>query len=593
MSSQPTSSVSPSRSTGGGFLFETVGSAPILTAEAASENQRLFYRTAMQFMRDGVMPQAGAIEAKKPGVLRKVLEQSAEIGLLAMEFPEAYGGLGADVTTSMMVGEASTLLASWSVTLGAQTGIGTLPILWFGNAAQKQKYLPKLGTGEWVSAYALTETGSGSDALGARTKAVLTPDGKHYLLNGSKQFITNAGFADVFIVFAKVDGEKFTCFIVDRDTPGFSIGAEEHKMGIRGSSTCPLILEDAKVPVENVVGEVGRGHKIAFNILNHGRLKLGVSVGGAIRHQLAAAYTYATERKQFGKALTEFGLIREKLSRMAVQSYANESMAYRTTGLIDAQMSGITAEAPEHDAKLIAAIEEFAIESSILKVSGSETYFSVIDDAVQVHGGYGFVEEFPVERAYRDNRIYRIFEGTNEVNRMLVTGMLLKRAMKGLVPLFEESGKAKTDFGSKALANEARAVESLKAIARFVLGVAVEAYGPAIESEQVVMASVADILIDTYALDSMVTRTWQATGDDKALATARQAAVTVHAQDVWARAMGRARKVLAAASAVEELEKNLAKLETFGTLPVVNTVALSEVVYSSVAEKSGYPFNDW
>jgi alkylation response protein AidB-like acyl-CoA dehydrogenase len=586
---------------GGAFLIQEVGSTPIMAPERFTEEQRLYYRTASQFAREQVLPRADEIEKKTraPELLRELLAKAGELGLLMIDIPEQYGGLGLDKTTSLLVAEAKSIYGAWSVTFGGHTGIGSLPIVWFGNKEQKQKYLPRLATGEWVAAYALTETGSGSDALGAKTKAVLSADGKHWVLNGSKQFITNAAFADVFIVFAKVDGEKFTGFIVDRETPGMSVGPEEHKMGIRGSSTCPLIFEDAKVPRENVLGEIGKGHKIAFNILNLGRLKLGVGVIGGMKHQLAAALRYAQDRKQFQTAIAQFPLIREKFARMATSIYAVESMAYRTSGLIDARLAGEDKAAPDHDAKTIAAIEEYAIESSILKVAGSEGLCMLVDEAVQIHGGYGFIEEFPVERAYRDQRVNRIFEGTNEINRMLITGMLLKRTMKGQLPLFDAATAIDEELatrnlpraqGSDALATEALAAEYLKRLAIYATKVAAEAYGTELEQHQEILAAVADVAIDAFAIDSMVTRTRQAAGAG-ALDPVRVAMVRSYCVEAQPRSLAAARKALCSSAKGDELTAHLSKAALLDFFTPYDPAQVREAIVKGVEEQGGYPIN--
>src|SRR5262245_39121232 len=460
------------------------------------------------------------MEKKKDPLLPKhLLRKAGEVGLLSADIPVEYGGLALDKTTSALVAEAQAMLGSWSVTFGAHVAIGTLPIVWFGIPAQKQRYLPRSASGEWVGAYALTETGSGSDALGARTKAVKSPDGQHWILDGSKQFITNAGFADFFVVFAKVDGEKFTGFIVDRDAPGLTVGPEEHKMGIRGSSTCSLIFEGCKIPVENVLGEIGKGHRIAFNILNWGRLKLGAGVVGGMKLQVANALRYAQERKQFQKPIVTFPLLREKFARMSMLGYAVESMVYRTTGLIDQRLSGVDKAAPDHDQRTIDAVEEFAIEASINKVFGSEALWLIVDEAVQIHGGYGFIEEFPVERAARDVRVNRIFEGTNEINRVLIAGTLLKRAVKGQLPLFAvgaslaeelDRGTFPAPSVQHDLTAEATAAEHLKRLAVYSLKVVAETFGPELEQHQEALAAVADVVTDAFALESMVLRARQA-----------------------------------------------------------------------------------
>jgi alkylation response protein AidB-like acyl-CoA dehydrogenase len=584
--------------TGGAFLVSEVGAAEIVTPETFSEEQRLYYKTALQFAKEQVLARADRLEAKDNALLRSLLAEAGALGLLMIDIPEAYGGLGLDKTTSLLVAEASSVYGAWSVTIGAHTGIGTLPIVWFGNPAQKAKYLPKLATGEWVAAYALTETGSGSDALGARTKAVLSEDGQHYVLNGSKQFITNAAFADVFVVFAKVDGDRFTGFIVDRDTPGLVIGAEEHKMGIRGSSTCALTFEDARVPAANVLGEIGRGHKIAFNILNLGRLKLGAGVVGGMKHALDEALAYAQERKQFKTPIVRFGLIREKLAKMVTHTYAVEAMAYRTGGLIDARLAGEDKGAADHDQKIIEAIEQYAVEASILKVAGSEALDMATDEAVQIHGGYGFISEYPVERAYRDARINRIFEGTNEINRMLLVGMLLKRTMKGELPLMEfaaaldeelQTGNLPRIRAADELAQDALSAEHLKRLAVYATKVALEVWGPEIEQHQEVLACVADIIMDAFALDSLVTRTRQAAQNGK-LDPARVAAVRLYAMEAQPRAFERARRALCSAVQGEALEGHLAKIRQLDRFTPADPAALRETLMARIDEAGGYPF---
>jgi alkylation response protein AidB-like acyl-CoA dehydrogenase len=583
---------------GASFLLTPVSKAPpIHTPESFTEDQRQFFRTAQKFMEEKVLPQAARIEKKDYVLMRELLREAGELGLLTIDLQETYGGLGLEKTTSMLVTEASATLGSWTVTIGGQTGIGTLPIVWFGNEAQKRKYLPKLGTAEWVSAYALTETGSGSDALGAKTKAVLSADQKTYLLSGSKQFITNAAFADVFIVFAKVDGTKFTAFIVDKGTPGLSIGPEEHKMGIRGSSTCPLILEQAQVPVENVLGEIGKGHKIAFNILNYGRLKLGAAVNGAMKDQLKSTLRYAQDRKQFNTPILQFALVREKLARMTTITYVNEAMAYRTTGDIDDLMKGVDPGGTDYDAKTIAAIEEFAIEASILKVFGSEAVCAVADDALQIHGGYGYVEEFSVERSYRDARINRIFEGTNEINRMLVTGMLLKRTMKGQLGLLDlaqavddglRAGQSPKVEGVKdGLSEEARAVEVLKWLAVYPLKLAVEAFGTELEQQQELLATIADIVMDAFGLESAVLRTRQATSD----LPVRTAMTRRFAIEALARSYHRARLAVCAATPLEAQADALKRLGALDVFLPHDPVALREAIVVSVETAGGYPFS--
>jgi alkylation response protein AidB-like acyl-CoA dehydrogenase len=583
--------------TGGAFLLHEVGSTAVSSPEMFTEEQRLYLKTAIQFSREQVLPLSDRIEAKDNALLRDLLRRAGELGLLMIDIPEAYGGLGLDKTTSLLLAESMSQQGSWSVTFGAHVGIGTLPIVWFGNEAQKAKYLPKLATGEWVAAYALTEQGSGSDALGAKTKAVLSPDGTHYVLNGSKLYITNAAFADVFVVFAKVNGDKFTGFIVERSTPGFTVGPEEHKMGIRGSSTCPLYFEDARVPVENVLGEIGRGHKIAFNILNYGRLKLGAGVLGGMKIAMEETFRFAQERKQFNTPIMRFPLTREKFARMSSLMYALESMTYRTAGLVDARLKGRDRQAKDYDAHVIAAIEEYAIESSIMKVFGSEALGYVVDDAVQIHGGAGYIEEYPIERAYRDARINRIFEGTNEINRMLITGLLLKRAVKGELPLLAVAQSVEEELGQgivpkarreDALAAEERAAECLKRMALYGLKVAAETFGTELEQHQEVLAGLSDVVMDAFALDSMVTRTRQC-AENGNMNAARVAMTRLYGMDAMARSFERTRRALCASVQGEVLEGHLKKLAPLQLFAPYNPAELREAVVTAVEQAGGYP----
>jgi alkylation response protein AidB-like acyl-CoA dehydrogenase len=581
---------------GGAFLFHPPGSTRITTPETFTEEQRLLQKTGLQFCKEQVLPRAAAIEAKEPGLLQSLVRQAGELGLLMIDIPEAYGGLGGDKTTSLLAAECNSLMGSWSVTFAAHTGIGTLPILWYGTPAQKAKWLPKLATGELVAAYALTEPGSGSDALGAKTRAVKSADGESWVLSGSKLYITNAAFADVFVVFAKVDGEKFTAFVVEKGTPGLTVGPEEHKMGIRGSSTCPLFLEEARIPAENLLGEVGKGHKIAFNILNLGRLKLGAAVLGGMKLQLGNALRFAQERKQFKTPVAQFPLLREKFARMAASIYAIETMTYRTTGLIDAVLARQKG-AGEDPGPTIAAIEEFAVESSILKVMGSEALGVLVDDAVQIHGGAGFIEEYPVERAYRDARINRIFEGTNEINRMLVTGMLLKRAVKGELQLFPAAEEAERMLsarqlpmpsGSDAVAEAAGDAQALKLAALACLKVAAERFGPEIDQHQEVMAAIADVVMDAYAVDSMVARTRQAASSD-GLDPVRVAMTRAWTADAMARSGERARRALCSSSEGAALEAHLGRIAPLFAFHPFDPVALRETIVRAAESAGGYP----
>jgi alkylation response protein AidB-like acyl-CoA dehydrogenase len=571
---------------GGAFLVEPAGRTPVFAVENLSEDQRASYAAMREFTEREVVPNIERLERKDLPFLRELLRKAGELGLLSGEIPEAYGGLALDVTTAMLMSEATSLLASWSVTVGAHTGIGSLPIVYFGNEAQKKKYLPKLATAEWVAAYALTEPTSGSDALGARMAAALSADGQFYVLDGAKQFITNAGLADVFVVFAKIDGDKFTGFIVERSSPGLTVGPEEHKMGIRGSSTCPLFFDACRVPAENVLGEIGKGHRIAFNILNLGRLKLGVGSVGGSRNTLGEALRYVRERTQFGKALIEFPLIREKVARAAAAIYALESMAYRTTGMIDARI-GASTGAGGHERR-IRAIEEYSIESSILKVMGSETLSAVVDEALQMHGGYGYIEGSHIERAYRDVRINRLYEGTNEINRMLITGMLLKRGLKGQLPLAEATAALDQPLPrfEGALADLSLAAEQLKRLALLTLKVAVERFGPDIEAREEVLAATADVVSEAFALDSAVARTHQVDPQNRL----RRALVNLYAFDALPRAAARARTALSCSAEGGALASNLEQVESLTRGAPIDPSVEREAIVGPMLDKGGYPF---
>ena len=501
---------------GGRFLTEERDPQDVFTPEDFSEEHRQIAKTAIDFTQNEVLPATGEIEAKNFAVTRGLLRKAGELGLMSVDIPEAYGGLEMDKVTSALIAESISKLASFSVAFSAHVGIGTLPIVWYGTEEQKRKYLPKLATGEWIGAYALSESSSASDAMNCRTRAVLSPDGKHYVLNGEKMWITNSGFADLFTVFAKVDGEKFSAFLIERHTPGFSVGAEEHKLGIRGSSTCPLILADCQVPVENLLGEVGKGHYIAFNILNIGRFKLGAACVGGARHSLQDAIGYAKERKAFGKAIAEFGLIQEKLAESAAGIYAGESMVYRTIGMIDAALADVDAAAEGASREIQKRIEEYAVECSILKVWGSEMLDMVVDHVLQIFAGYGYVEEYPAERAYRDSRINRIFEGTNEINRLIITGWLMKRAMAGQLPLLaaiqklmEEvmAGPSAAEERGGPLASEHHLLANAKKLALFAAGAASQKYAMALGDQQEVMGALADCIMEVFALESCLLRT--------------------------------------------------------------------------------------
>src|SRR5881394_3345548 len=502
---------------GGNFLLAETDPDLVFTPEDLSAEQRLMAQTAEKFMEKEVLPNMEALEHQQEGLTPKIFRKAADLGLLSMDVPTEYGGLGLSKTTAVGVEEQMTRLGGFGVTCGAHCGIGTQPLIYFGTEAQKKKYLPKLASGEWMAAYCLSEAASGSDALGMKTKAVKTPDGQHYVLNGTKMWITNAGWADLFTVFAKVDGEHVTAFLVERTTPGVSFGKEEHKLGIKTSSTRRVILEDAKVPVENVLGEVGKGAYIAFNILNLGRFGLGAGAIGGAKESIDMAVKYARERHQFGRPILSFGLIQEKIGTMAARVFAAESAVYRTGAMMDDVMH--TGERiPSMNPGIPRGLEEFAVECSIVKVVCSETLDEVADEALQIHGGYGYTEEFPAARMCRDSRINRIFEGTNEINRLVLPGTLLRRAQRGRFPLLAAVGKVAKEIFDLAPAEEtgdalvdARALlGNAKKLALFLSGVAHQKFGDKLVEEQEVLAVISDLLSEIYLGESAALRALKA-----------------------------------------------------------------------------------
>ena len=510
-----TTAVPKTRISGGGFLLESPKTEDVFTPEDFTEQHQLIGQTAEEFAVNEILPNVEKIEHKDFAVTRALLKKAGELGLSSCEIPEAYGGLEMDKVTAAVIADHVAKYAGFATTWGGHTGIGTLPIVYFGTEEQKRKYLPRLATGEIVGAYALSESTSGSDAMNCRSRAQLSADGKHYILNGEKMWITNAGFADLYTVFAKIDGEKFSAFLVERNFPGFSVGAEEHKMGIRGSSTCPIILNDCKVPVENLLGEVGKGHLIAFNILNIGRFKLGAMCLGGARVSLESAIGYAKQRQAFGKVIADFGLVQEKIANMATLLYVGESLVYRTVAMMDAALSEVDKSAADVAKQTLKAIEEYAVECSIIKVWGSEMIDYIVDETLQIYAGYGFVEEYPAERAYRDARINRIFEGTNEINRLIITGFLLKRAMTGQLPLMPAikklmdevlSGPSTGEEIEGALAEERKLVAQAKKLGLFAAGAATQKYMQAIQDQQEIMGAIADMTIETYAMETAVLR---------------------------------------------------------------------------------------
>jgi alkylation response protein AidB-like acyl-CoA dehydrogenase len=577
---------------GGSFLIQDCPPQNVFTPEDFTEQHRLIAQTAEEFANNEIIPNIDRMEKKEFSINRELVRKAGTLGLSAVDTPEAYGGLQLDKVTSAIIADRLACYGGFSTTWGAHTCIGTLPIVYFGTEQQKQKYLPGLASGEICGAYALSESSSASDALNCRTRATLSKDGKHYLLNGEKMWITNAAFADLFTVFAKVDGEKFTAFLVERNFPGFAIGAEEHKMGIRGSSTCPLILTDCQVPVENVLGEIGKGHHIAFNVLNVGRFKLGAGSVGAARYCLQSAIEYAKQRKAFGKTIADFGLIREKLANMALLIFVGESMAYRTVGMMDSAI----ADLPDHEdtAAVRKVIDEYAIECSILKVWGSEMIDRVVDDMVQVYGGYGFVEEYPAERAYRDSRVNRIFEGTNEINRLVIAGFLMKRAMAGQLPLMPAIKRLMDDVisgspsenGDGQFTEERKLVANAKKLGLFAAGVATQRYMQKLQDHQEIMGTIADIVIESYAMESALLRVQK-------LVAAKENGITVAMLRVYLesgieRVEAAAKKILAASGEGDMLRSQMAILRRLAKHDPFDTIGLRQRIANRIIETGKY-----
>jgi butyryl-CoA dehydrogenase len=593
-----TTAVPKSKISGGSFLLETRQPEEIFTPEDFSEQHQLIGQTAEEFAVNEIVPNIEKIEHKDFSVTRELLKKAGELGLSSVEIPEAYGGLDMDKVTAAVIADHIAKYAGFATSWGGHTGIGTLPIVYFGSGEQKKKYLPRLAAGEIVGAYALSESTSGSDAMNCRTRATLSADGKYYVLNGEKMWITNAGFADLFTVFAKVDGEKFTAFLVEKNFPGFSVGAEEHKMGIRGSSTCPIILNDCKVPVENLLGEVGKGHLIAFNILNIGRFKLGAMCVGGGRVSLESAISYAKQRKAFNKVIADFGLVREKIANMAALLFVGESLVYRTVAMMDSALSEVDKSAADAAKQTLKAIEEYAVECSIIKVWGSEMIDYIVDETVQIYAGYGFVEEYPAERAYRDARINRIFEGTNEINRLIITGFLLKRAMSGqlaLMPaiknLMDEvlSGPSTGDEFEGALAEERKLVAQAKKLGLFAAGAATQKYMQAIQDQQEIMGAIADMTIETYAMESAVLRAQKIAQSKGESGAALPIAMTrVYLSRAMEKIESAARKVIAAVADGDMLRTQLAILRRLAKYEPFNTVELGQQIAQKIIERGKF-----
>jgi alkylation response protein AidB-like acyl-CoA dehydrogenase len=584
---------------GGSFLLESPAPADIFTPADLSDDQKLIGQTAEEFVVKEVLPLVKDLENKKPGLMAELVRKGAELGLMSGGTPEEYGGAGLDKIATTVLTEKISIYGGFAVTHGAHAGIGTLPIVYFGTEEQKKKYLPKLASGEMIGAYCLSEPQAGSDAQNSLTRAELNKEGTHYILNGQKMWITNGGFADLYVVFAKVDGEKFTAFIVERKFPGCKPGNEEHKMGIHGSSTTPIFLENCMVPKENVLHEIGRGHIVAFNVLNAGRFTLGASGVGGSKHVLMTASKYSKERKAFGKQIGDFGLMREKLAEMAIQIFAVESMIYRTAGNIEAAMNAASGSGDKAQ-NTMKVLEEYAIESSISKVYGSEMLDFVVDEAVQIFGGYGFHEDYPVCRAYRDSRVNRIFEGTNEINRMLIIQMLMKRAMGGqlaLIPaamkLADEilAGPSFEESPEGVLAEEARTIANCKKMFLQAAGGAVQKFREKLADEQELIGALANIVMEIYAMESTLLRAQKAASNKgEAASSVMIDAARVFIADAAERVDHEAKRAIAAVHEGDMLTTQMAVLKRFGKRPAVDTIALRRRVAAAVQAQDRYPF---
>jgi alkylation response protein AidB-like acyl-CoA dehydrogenase len=575
---------------GGAWLLESADAGSILTPERLSDEHRLIARTSREFADKEVIPAIDRLEQKDWALARRLLQRAGELGLLGVDAPEEFGGIGLDKAAALVVSSHTAGSASFSAAFGTQGNLAISPILYFGTPDQKTRYLPRLISAELVGAYALSESGSGSDALGAATRAVRLQDGS-FVLTGEKMWITNGGFADIFIVFAKVDGEHFSAFIVERGFSGVSTGQEEHKMGLHGSSTTPLILQDAHVPASNLLGEIGKGHKVAFNVLNFGRYKLGAMCVGGCYAAIGESARYAAARRQFGKPIAAFGAIKHKLAEMTVQTYALESLLYRTAGLIDAAI-----EQTGGPGAVLAAMEEFAVEASIAKVAGSETLQFVLDENVQIHGGNGFVKDYPAERHYRDARVNRIFEGTNEINRLLIPGMLIRRALKGDLPLISAArklqdeilvGRAPDARGDAPLADQTAAVQAFKKVALMAIGLALQRYGEELTDEQEVLIGIADMVMAVACAESALLRASSAPG---AAAALHIDAASIFINDAALRLEVLARQMLAAMSDGDTLRTNLAALRRLLKVAPIDTVSRRRRIADETVRRGSYIF---
>lgn len=582
---------------GGSFLIEDISYDRIFTPEDFTDEHKMIAKTTEDFVVNEVLPHLEDIENHQFDKSVKLLKQAGELGLLGADVPEEYGGFGLDKISSALITEKISRGGSFSLSFGAHVGIGSLPIVLFGNEEQKQKYLPGLASGEQLAAYALTEPNSGSDALGARATAKLNAEGTHYVLNGEKQWITNSGFADVFVVYAKVDGEHFSAFIVEKEYPGVSTGPEEKKMGIKGSSTRTLILEDALVPKENLLGELGKGHVIAFNILNIGRYKLAVGTIGGSKRIIDVSVQYANQRQQFKTPISSFSLIQEKLANMAAKTYAMESSVYRTVGLFEDRMSRLTEEEIKDGKEVANSIAEYAIECSLNKVFGSETLDYVVDEGVQIHGGYGFMAEYEVERVYRDSRINRIFEGTNEINRLLVPGTYLRKAMKGELPLFQKAQSLQEELmmlmpeevGDGTLEQEKYLLKNAKKIGILIAGLAAQKYGKELQKEQEVLVNIADIVSNVYAMESAILRTEKAIAKSGEEKNKQKLLYTqVYCQEAFNEIEAHAKESLIAIESGDSLRMMISALRKFTRYTPINVIGKKREIAAAIIDKNAY-----
>ncbi|AUJ23174.1 acyl-CoA dehydrogenase family protein [Virgibacillus dokdonensis] len=582
---------------GGGFLVDDLTAEDVITPEDFTDEHKMIAKTTEEFVVGEVVPKIDHLENHEFEHSVDLLKKAGELGLLGADVPEEYGGLALDKISSSLITEKFALAGGFSVTHGAHVGIGSLPIVFFGNEEQKEKYLPKLATGELLAAYALTEPSSGSDALGAKATATLNEAGTHYILNGEKQWITNSAFADVFVVYAKIDGEHFSAFIVEREFPGVSTGPEEKKMGIKSSSTRTLILEDAEVPVENLLGEKGRGHIIAFNILNVGRYKLAIGGVGGAKRGIELAAKYVNERKQFNKPISSFSLTKEKLATMAAETYANESAVYRTVGLFEQRMGALTEEQLNDGREIARAIAEYQIECSMNKYMCTELLDFVADEAVQLHGGYGFMQEYEVERMYRDSRINRIFEGTNEINRLLVPGTLLKKAMKGELPLLQKAQSLQEELmmmmpeevGTDALEQEKHLLKNAKKMVLLGAGLAAQKFMQNIENEQEILVNLADMVAEVYNMESAILRTEKAIHRDGEEKSMQKLLYTqVYVQEAFNRMEANAKETLIAVEEGDTLRMMLSSLRKLTRHTPTNVIAKKREIATAIIEEEKY-----